>query len=524
MTLGSRIVGGVAAALAVSMVIGVLVQREVLTRQGIEMTRSSMKGVLVEAESVRNATSKLQENNVFDQAKLKLELAQGGDFRSTSMYQTVPVVGAWRAVQAAANTEGYTFRVTRFQPRNPQNEPTTKEAAILHAMEASNGADYFEVDKANQKIIYARAVRLSSDCLACHGDPGLSPTKDGRDALGFRMEGWHEGELRGAFILTSDMRRVDEAIASGIGLSLAWLIPVFGLALGGFWWLNQRAIIKPIREVVDKLRRSSIEAVSATHQISKSGHALSQAAASQTQAVDEAVGFVGQVSQAAQANASQAEAVIGIVSQACQQGDARKEDTHQMIAAMRQMEQSSKEISHLIHRVEEISFQTNILALNAAVEAARAGEAGAGFAVVADEVRELARRTTQTAAETAQIVAAGQEHTHRGVALTQQVDEGFQLVLRSIQEAATGVTAVTAASEDQQRRLGDVNRTLQELSANAGTFAAHAEESATAATELEAQSEELDKSVAALVMLIDGGQSTERTAARAESTGRASRR
>ena len=96
------------------------------------------------------------------------------------------------------------------------------------------------------------------------------------------------------------------------------------------------------------------------------------------------------------------------------------------VAAMGQIEQSSKQITDIIGIIDEIAFQTNLLALNAGVEAARAGDAGKGFAVVASEVRALAQRSADAAREIKALISASTDQVGHGVKLVGEAGKALQ--------------------------------------------------------------------------------------------------
>ena len=94
------------------------------------------------------------------------------------------------------------------------------------------------------------------------------------------------------------------------------------------------------------------------------------------------------------------------------------------VAAMTEIQTSSKQVTQIISVIDEIAFQTNLLALNAGVEAARAGDAGRGFAVVASEVRALAQRSADAAREIKTLINTSTSQVTAGVELVGETGKG----------------------------------------------------------------------------------------------------
>ena len=179
---------------------------------------------------------------------------------------------------------------------------------------------------------------------------------------------------------------------------------------------------------------------------------------------------------------------------------------HQELSrAIAGMSASSEKVSKVIKIIDEIAFQTNILALNAAVEAARAGEAGMGFAVVADEVRNLARRSADAARETSGLI---EESLLRSRESRQTLDK-LSAALEANNKVARAVKVETdqirGGSEEQVRGIGEISKSISVMSQVTQSTAAQAEESASAATELCAQSEALTRIVESLSVMVSGG-------------------
>ncbi|AGB72688.1 methyl-accepting chemotaxis protein [Rhizobium tropici] len=154
------------------------------------------------------------------------------------------------------------------------------------------------------------------------------------------------------------------------------------------------------------------------------------------------------------------------------------------VAAMDQIEKSSREITNIIGVIDDIAFQTNLLALNAGVEAARAGEAGKGFAVVAQEVRELAQRSASAAKEIKALITTSSEHVRNGVGLVGQTGKALEQIVTQVADINTNVAAIVKASKEQTIGLREINSAINSLDQTTQQNAAMVEESTAASLRL----------------------------------------
>jgi methyl-accepting chemotaxis protein len=208
------------------------------------------RAVLLSAESAREFSADQLKRNVF-----RHDLTSKDD-----ILRTVPIFAAIKVAQNKASELGFSIKVPKHNPRNPDNLPDEYEHTVLNKLNAGTIPEFWEIDQATNAIRYFRPVKLTEECMRCHGDPATSlqiwGNADGKDVTGARMEGWKTGEIHGAFEITMDMAPVD-ALARQKGFIIAGFVTLSTAVIIFFVFMIANSISRPLHSLNDAAKRAS---------------------------------------------------------------------------------------------------------------------------------------------------------------------------------------------------------------------------------------------------------------------------
>ena len=520
MNVGSKIMLGVAATTVAATIAGVATVYVLAKQNRVAELREKMSGIIAQSDDMAGNMDAMYRAKSFDSAGLIERARQQLGTRplreayaETDFYRTIPIVASWNSAANAAKRAGFRFLVgspTDHQTRNPQHRLGPEYEPMYAAFDAGT-EEWFTREKGTGDLVLARPVKFRESCLTCHGNPANSPTKDGKDLLGFPMEDYKVGHVAGAFVLIAPLSGDERVTATASSMALVGLL-VLGVSLGGFYVFNRRGIVAPLSTAIDELSSVSEQTTAAASEVASSGQHLADGASRQAAALEETSATLEEISSMTKRNSEHALSAKELSAQTRTAAEQGTERMTGMQAAMNEIKASSDNIAKIVKSIDEIAFQTNILALNAAVEAARAGEAGAGFAVVAEEVRALAQRSAQAARETAQKIEDSIQKSEQGVQLSTAVAESFQNIASKARQMDDLVAEIATASNEQSQGVGQVSSAISDMDKVTQSNAATAEESASASQELSQQAQSIRQLIQSLHDIV-GGESMNTTAA-----------
>ncbi len=350
----------------------------------------------------------------------------------------------------------------------------------------------------------------------------------------------HSGDIRfGAATLRVSSNPVSDADGHRVGTVIQWLDRTPEVAIeeevqatvsralegdltsrvaldgkDGFFKVLASGINRLIDNVCDIVRTMGTAALELKHgaeEISRGNTNLSQRTEEQASSLEETASSMEQMTATVKQTADNAAQANQLALAAREQAEKGGTVVADAVAAMSQINGSSKKIAEIIGVIDEIAFQTNLLALNAAVEAARAGEQGRGFAVVASEVRSLAGRSATAAKEIKALIEASVSQVENGSKLVDDSGRALTLIVGSVKKVTDVVAEIAAASREQSSGIDQVNRAVTQMDETTQQNAALVEEAAAASQTIVEQAQALNAAIARY----NAGESTSVTQARA---------
>jgi len=358
-------------------------------------------------------------------------------------------------------------------PVDPQSAATVKTLAADHKAYTQEAQSVYSALSKGDMSLRDKAVALSKKA----------------ESIQESMENLYRGFNNVLQVRINDFRREgmhqrDRTLALYVGFVILSLI-LIGVIM-------KRSIRRPMERLAFAINEGAMSVADASRQVAGAGQSLSEGASNQASAIEETTSSLTEMAAMIKQNALNAAETDRMM----------KKNSHEVLGqaneAMGRLSKSiegiagaSESTRRIIKTIDEISFQTNLLALNAAVEAARAGEAGAGFAVVANEVRSLAMRAADAAKETTALIDNTIQNVNQGKEFAVETQAVFSQNIELTNKATTLVSEIAVASNEQSSGIEQMHQAMSSIDRVVQEIAAHAEETAGASEELNAQSDSM---------------------------------
>ena len=275
--------------------------------------------------------------------------------------------------------------------------------------------------------------------------------------------------------------------------------------------LSIDTLYRNLSEILSEAGNVAKEVSSGSAHIASASQQLATGANQQAASVEQISSSLNLIANQSKENTAVAREATTSATETVKQSEDGVVQIETLTSLMQEITVSSEETQKVVKTIDDIAFQINLLALNANVEAARAGKYGKGFAVVAEEVRNLATRSAQAVEETTKIMEKSISKIGEGATATARTVEQFQLISGRTRQIADLLSKVSEASANQSDAIQEINAGLTQIDEVTQSNSATAEESSSAADELERMTVRLSNIMSGFTVQDDHGNYIEST-------------
>lgn len=237
-----------------------------------------------------------------------------------------------------------------------------------------------------------------------------------------------------------------------------------------------RGMLAGLRDLVGRIRRTTIDLASAAAEIYSASQEQEAAAAQQSTGIAEVSRTMDSLSDSAGHIAESVGHVLG-------DAERTRTTTESMASRIAELSGHANRIGELLEVIRDVADRSDLLALNGSLEATRAGEAGRGFALVAGEMRRLAERVTSTVGDVRSLVgdirASGSATvmaTEQSRKLAENTTETARRIALVTQQQRTATDQVTASVRDVADVLAQAAAATTQTRVSAETLKSQADE------------------------------------------------
>jgi methyl-accepting chemotaxis protein len=442
------------------------------------------KSLVLTVESVRDEMARKWDQGLFSQQQVT-DWAKKGEMNK--IVAAIPVVTAWNSAMAKAKEGGYEFRVPKFQPRNPAHNPDAIESRALAAL-ANDLEETYEIDKERNALRYFRPIRLTQECLLCHGDPATSArlwgNNQGLDPTGTHMENWKVGEVHGAFEVVQSLDEADAKTCAALWKGGALVLGLAVASALGFFMLITRSITNPLRHTVAAFKVFAAGDLTQTLKV-HSNDEVGELRASANVLIAKLRDMMGKVNHCATELGGASTQLSATAEQLAHGAEATTQQSGAVAAAAEEM---SASMQHMAASTEQMSGNVKSVAsaveqMTAAIsEVARSAERAAGVADSAARSAETSNNKighlSVAAVEIGKVIEVIQDIAEQTnlLALNATIEaaragdagKGFAVVATEVKELAKQTSQATedirGRIESIQASAGDAVQALQEIS------------------------------------------------------------